>query len=295
MPPTSVASGLKQPIRSWNLTDRRRRPTTRPDTRSSRTTCGRSTGSRRRRSSGAAMPLATSSSARARSGPRSTRSRSRPQIMISLAGHVVENRFLDKLTTGPSSDLNYATQAAEDYVGSLAMGPTKLVIPMQPGSPPIGPVLVGAHELLDQLYEETERLAAREGAGRPLPRQGAHRARRADRRRSSRRSSPRSRPPTRICDAVRAQAPHVPVRSPSHVTGRRPRTGSPRPRAEEAADEPAADDPRRPGRVPGSRRHGHRPDRAGPGCRSTSRRRGPIPDRIRPPQPGDRRPLKRPD
>ena len=38
------------------------------------------------------------------------------------------------------------------------MGPTKLVVPMQPGSPPIGPVLVGAHELLDQLYEETERL-----------------------------------------------------------------------------------------------------------------------------------------
>ena len=78
--------------------------------------------------------------------------------MVALAGHVVENRFLDKLTTGPSSDLRNATQAAEDYVGSLAMGPTKLVIAMTPGQPPIGPVLGAANELLDQLYEETDRL-----------------------------------------------------------------------------------------------------------------------------------------
>jgi hypothetical protein len=38
------------------------------------------------------------------------------------------------------------------------MGPTKLVLPLQPGQPPPGPILVAAHELLDQLYEETVRL-----------------------------------------------------------------------------------------------------------------------------------------
>jgi hypothetical protein len=39
------------------------------------------------------------------------------------------------------------------------MGPTKFVMsPIMQMSPPIGPVLVAAHELLDQLYEETERL-----------------------------------------------------------------------------------------------------------------------------------------
>ena len=47
------------------------------------------------------------------------------QIMTSFAGHVVENRYLDTLSTGPSSDLRSATSAAEDYVGRLAMGPTK--------------------------------------------------------------------------------------------------------------------------------------------------------------------------
>ena len=43
--------------------------------------------------------------------------------MASLAGHVVENRFLDTLSTGPSSDLQYATPAAEDYVGQPGDGP----------------------------------------------------------------------------------------------------------------------------------------------------------------------------
>jgi hypothetical protein len=54
-------------------------------------------------------------------------------------------------------DLQHATEAAEDYVGVLAMGPTKLVIPMT-GNMPAGPVLMAANELMDQLYEETERL-----------------------------------------------------------------------------------------------------------------------------------------
>ena len=80
------------------------------------------------------------------------------QIMVSLAGHVVENRFLDTLTTGPSSDLESATNAAQLYVGRFAMGPTKMIVPMLPNQPPIGPVLTAANELLDQLYEETERL-----------------------------------------------------------------------------------------------------------------------------------------
>src|SRR5205085_9038033 len=74
------------------------------------------------------------------------------------AGHVVQDRSLHTLPTGPSSDLQYATAASQDYVASLAMGPTKLVFPLQPGQMPPGPVMVAAHEFLDQLYEETERL-----------------------------------------------------------------------------------------------------------------------------------------
>jgi len=152
------ALGLKQPIRSWNVTDRRETAYheaghavaahyLRPEHRISKATIirrGHALGYVQQR------PREERTSLYARS--------IETQIMVSLAGHVVEDRFLDKLTTGPSSDLVYATQAAEDYVGSLAMGPTKLVVPMQPGSPPIGPVLAGANELLDQLYEETERL-----------------------------------------------------------------------------------------------------------------------------------------
>jgi hypothetical protein len=38
------------------------------------------------------------------------------------------------------------------------MGPTKLVLPLVPNQPPPMPVMVAAHELLDQLYEETVRL-----------------------------------------------------------------------------------------------------------------------------------------
>ena len=79
-------------------------------------------------------------------------------IMVSLAGQVVENRFLDTLTTGPSSDLVSATGNAVLYVGRFAMGPTKMILPVAPNQPPPGPVMVAAHEMLDELYEETERL-----------------------------------------------------------------------------------------------------------------------------------------
>jgi cell division protease FtsH len=153
------ALGLKQPIRSWNLTDRREvayheaghavaARYLRPSHRLSKATIirrGHALGYVQQR------PREERTSLYARS--------IETQIMVSLAGHVVEDRFLDKLSTGPSSDLIGATMAAEDYVGSLAMGPTKVIVPMKKGDqPPIGPVLVAAHELLDQLYEETERL-----------------------------------------------------------------------------------------------------------------------------------------
>jgi cell division protease FtsH len=153
------ALGLKQPIRSWNLTDRREvayheaghavaARYLRPSHRLSKATIirrGHALGYVQQR------PREERTSLYARS--------IETQIMVSLAGHVVEDRFLDKLSTGPSSDLMGATNAAEDYVGSLAMGPTKVIVPMKKGNePPIVPVLVAAHELLDQLYEETERL-----------------------------------------------------------------------------------------------------------------------------------------
>jgi cell division protease FtsH len=152
------ALGLKQPIRSWNLTDRRETAYheaghavaaryLRPSYRISKATIirrGHALGYVQQK------PLEERTSMYARW--------IETQIMVSLAGHVVESRFLDTLTTGPSSDLVSATQAAELYVGRFAMGPTKLIIPVQPNQPPIGPVLVAAHELLDTLYEETERL-----------------------------------------------------------------------------------------------------------------------------------------
>jgi cell division protease FtsH len=152
------ALGLKQPIRSWNLTDRREvayheaghavaARYLRPSHRISKATIirrGHALGYVQQR------PREERTSLYARS--------IETQIMVSLAGHVVESRFLDKLSTGPSSDLMSATLAAEDYVGHLAMGPTKIIIPMKQNEPPIGPVIVAAHELLDQLYEETDRL-----------------------------------------------------------------------------------------------------------------------------------------
>ena len=150
--------GLKQPIRSWNLTDRLETAYHEaghavaahylmPEHRISKATIIRR---------GHALGYVQHSDREERTSlyARSIES----GIMVSLAGHAVEDRFLDKLTTGPSSDLQSATIRAERYVGQLAMGPTKLVLPLQPGQPPPGPVLVAAHELLDQLYEETVRL-----------------------------------------------------------------------------------------------------------------------------------------
>jgi cell division protease FtsH len=150
--------GLKQPIRSWHLDDRRETAYheaghaiaaryLRPDYRISKATIirrGHALGFVQQK------PLEERTSMYARWIETS--------IMVSLAGHVVESRFLDTLTTGPSSDLMSATQAAELYVARFAMGPTKLIIPIMPNQPPVGPVLTAANELLDQLYEETHRL-----------------------------------------------------------------------------------------------------------------------------------------
>jgi hypothetical protein len=80
------------------------------------------------------------------------------QIMVSLAGHVVESRFLDTLSTGPGSDLQAATNSAVLYVSRFGMGPTKLIAPVMPGQLPPGPFVVAVHEMLDDLYAETERL-----------------------------------------------------------------------------------------------------------------------------------------
>ena len=152
------ALGLKQPIRSWHLNDRRETAYheaghaiaaryLRPDYRISKATIirrGHALGFVQQK------PLEERTSMYARWIETS--------IMVSLAGHVVESRFLDTLSTGPSSDLMSATQAAELYVARFAMGPTKLIIPFMPNQPPPGPVLTAANELLDQLYEETHRL-----------------------------------------------------------------------------------------------------------------------------------------
>jgi ATP-dependent Zn protease len=152
------AMGLKQPIRSWNLDDRQKtayheaghaivQRYLRPHERIAKATI-----IRRGHALGFVQPAAIEERTSLFARWIETRN------MVSLGGHVIENRFLDSLSTGPASDLEHATYWAELYVGRFAMGPTKMIIPMQPGQPPIGPVITATHELLDQLYEETERL-----------------------------------------------------------------------------------------------------------------------------------------
>jgi cell division protease FtsH len=152
------ALGLKQPIRAWNLTDRRETAYheaghavaaryLRPSYRISKATIirrGHALGYVQQK------PLEERTSMYARW--------IETQIMVSLAGHVVENKFLDTLSTGPSSDLASATQSAILYVSRFAMGPTKIIYPLQPNQLPPAPFVVAAHEMLDDLYAETERL-----------------------------------------------------------------------------------------------------------------------------------------
>jgi cell division protease FtsH len=150
--------GLKQPIRSWNLTDRRETAYheaghavaaryLRPSHRISKATIirrGHALGYVQQK------PLEERTSMYARW--------IETQIMVSLAGHVVENKFLDTLSTGPSSDLASATQSAVLYVTRFGMGPTKIIAPLQANQLPPAPFVVAAHEMLDDLYAETERL-----------------------------------------------------------------------------------------------------------------------------------------
>ncbi|HEV8697217.1 MAG TPA: AAA family ATPase [Candidatus Limnocylindrales bacterium] len=150
--------GLKQPIRAWNLTDRRETAYheaghavaaryLRPSYRISKATIirrGHALGYVQQK------PLEERTSMYARW--------IETQIMVSLAGHVVENKFLDTLSTGPSSDLMAATQSAILYVTRFGMGPTKVIAPLVPNQLPPAPYVVAAHEMLDDLYAETERL-----------------------------------------------------------------------------------------------------------------------------------------
>jgi cell division protease FtsH len=152
------ALGLKQPIRSWNLTDRRHTAYhaaghaiaaryLRPDYRISKATIIRR---------GHALGFVQQKPVEERTSEFARWIET--GIMVSLAGHVVESRYLDALSTGPASDLESATLRAELYVARFAMGPTKMVMPFTPGQPPAGPIMSATHDLLDQLYEETDRL-----------------------------------------------------------------------------------------------------------------------------------------
>ena len=108
-----------------------------------------------------------------------------------------------------------------------------------PGSPPIGPVLIGANELLDQLYEETERLLReKEPAVHYLAKALIERGR-ADRR-GARGGLRRDRGDLPVpAPAVRAQAHPVPKFG-SHDRGAGEPWQEPAKEEAAAADEPAA-------------------------------------------------------
>jgi cell division protease FtsH len=150
--------GIKQPIRSWHREDRRKTAYheaahavvsryANPEVRISKATIIRR---------GHALGFVQQQPKEERTSLHARTIEAR--IMVSLAGHVIESRYLKGLTTGPSSDLQAATAQAMAYVSVWAMGPTKIVMPGGPAAAANGPFLVAAHELLDQLYAETERL-----------------------------------------------------------------------------------------------------------------------------------------
>ena len=132
------ALGLKQPIRSWNLTDRRETAYheaghavaahyLRPEHRISKATIirrGHALGYVQQR------PREERTSLYARS--------IETQIMVvagrACRGEQVPRQALDR---DRRATCEAATAAAEDYVGALAMGPTKLVIPTGAGAPPM--------------------------------------------------------------------------------------------------------------------------------------------------------------
>jgi len=152
------SDGIKQPIRSWHRDDRRKTAYHEAahavvaryvltDSRISKATIIR-------RGHALGMVVPKPKEERTSYFRRSIES----WIMVALAGHVIETRYLKDLSTGPSSDLRGATTRAIYYVSQWAMGPTKVVVPLVAGQLPPQPYLVAANELLDQLYAETERV-----------------------------------------------------------------------------------------------------------------------------------------
>lgn len=152
------SDGIKQPIRSWHRDDRRKTAyheaahavVARYVLKEAR--ISKATIIRRGHALGMVVPK-----------PREERTSMfrrtiESNIMVFLAGHVIETRYLKDLSTGPSSDLQGATMRAIFHVSQWAMGPTRLVWPLKPGDMPPPPFVTAANELLDQLYAETERL-----------------------------------------------------------------------------------------------------------------------------------------
>ena len=152
------SDGIKQPIRSWHRDDRRKTAyheaahavVARYVLKESR--ISKATIIRRGHALGMVVPK-----------PKEERTSMfrrtiEANIMVFLAGHVIETRYLKDLSTGPSSDLAGATGRAIWYASQWGMGPTKVVWPLKPGEMPPQPYVTAANELLDQLYAETERL-----------------------------------------------------------------------------------------------------------------------------------------
>ena len=153
------SDGIKQPIRSWHRDDRRKTAYHEAahavvaryvlkDSRISKATIIR-------RGHALGMVVPKPKEERTSQFRRNVES----WIMVALAGHVIETRYLKDLSTGPSTDLRNATMQATWYVSQWAMGPTKMVWPLRgAGEMPPPPFVTAANELLDQLYAETERL-----------------------------------------------------------------------------------------------------------------------------------------
>jgi cell division protease FtsH len=150
--------GIKQPIRSWNKEDRRDTAYheaghavaaryLQPENRIAKATI-----IRRGHALGYVQPM-----------PREERTSHNAKqiettIMVALAGRAAEEVFFGAQRTGAASDLQAATMRALHYVAQFAMGPTKLVAPVAPPASPPMPYSRAANELLDQLYDETQRL-----------------------------------------------------------------------------------------------------------------------------------------
>ena len=79
-------------------------------------------------------------------------------IMVALAGHVIETRYLKDLSTGPSSDLARSDATAIWYVRSGRWARRSSSCRSVPTSCRRSRSSSPPNELLDQLYAETERL-----------------------------------------------------------------------------------------------------------------------------------------